>query len=150
MESRFDGEDRHNQIVGFTCGAFDLLHSGHIIMFEEVKSWCDYLIVGLQSDPTLDRKNKNKPVQNLYERFIQLNAVKWIDEIIPYDTEESLLDILQTQEINIRFVGEEYEFKEFTGKGLMEQLGIMVHFNKRQHRFSSSNLRDRTQRGKIF
>ena len=115
-------------------------------MFEEVKSWCDYLIVGLQSDPTLDRKKKNKPVQNLYERFIQLNAVKWIDEIIPYDTEESLLDLLQTQEINIRFVGEEYEFKEFTGK----ELDMMVHFNKRQHRFSSSNLRDRTQRGKIF
>ena len=92
-------------MIGFTCGAFDLLHAGHIVMLEEAKSNCDYLIVGLQTDPSIDREEKNKPVQTVYERYVQLNAVKYVDEIIPYDTEQSLLDLLHSQNIDIRFVG---------------------------------------------
>ena len=95
-------------MIGFTCGAFDLLHAGHIVMLEEAKSNCDYLIVGLQTDPSIDREEKNKPVQTVYERYVQLNAVKYVDEIIPYDTEQSLLDLLQSQKIDIRFIGEDY------------------------------------------
>ena len=100
-------------MIGFTCGAFDLLHAGHIVMLEESKSYCDHLIVGLQTDPTIDRPEKNKPIQSVYERFVQLNAVKYIDRTIPYDTEESLIDLLKSQHINIRFVGEDYRDKEF-------------------------------------
>ena len=82
-------------MIGFTCGAFDLLHAGHIVMLEEAKSNCDYLVVGLQTDPTIDREEKNKPIQSVYERYVQLNAVKYVDEIIPYETEQSLVDLLQ-------------------------------------------------------
>ena len=122
---------------GFTCGAFDLLHAGHIVMLEEAKSNCDYLIVGLQTDPSIDRENKNKPVQTVYERYVQLNAVKYVDEIIPYDTEQSLLDLLQSQKIDIRFIGEDYRDMEFTGM----DLPIEVFYTSRQHSFSSSSLR---------
>ena len=104
--------------IGFTCGAFDLLHAGHVVMLEEAKNNCDYLIVGLQSDPTLDRSDKNKPVQSIYERFIQLNGIKYVDEVIPYDREATLVDILNTKPIDVRFVGEEYEEKQFTGSHL--------------------------------
>ena len=124
-------------MIGFTCGAFDLLHAGHIVMLEEAKSNCDYLIVGLQTDPSIDRENKNKPVQTVYERYVQLNAVKYVDEIIPYDTEQSLLDLLQSQKIDIRFVGEDYRDMEFTGM----DLPIEVFYTSRQHSFSSSSLR---------
>ena len=102
--------------IGFTCGAFDLLHAGHVVMLKEAKQNCDYLIVGLQTDPTLDRQEKNKPIQSMYERYIQLQAIKYIDEIIPYDTEKSLLDLLESTPINIRFVGEDYENRSFTGE----------------------------------
>ncbi len=80
---------------GFTCGAFDLLHAGHIVMLKEAKENCDYLIVGLQTDPSIDRQEKNQPVQSVYERYMQLQAVKYVDEIIPYDTEQSLIDLLE-------------------------------------------------------
>jgi len=123
-------------MIGFTCGAFDLLHAGHIVMLEETKQHCDYLIVGLQTDPTIDRKEKNKPVQSVYERFIQLNAVRYVDEIIPYDTEQSLLDLLQSQNIDIRFVGEEYRENKLSGRDLIE-----LHYTSRRHSFSSTNLR---------
>jgi len=126
-------------MIGFTCGAFDLLHAGHIVMLEESKSYCDHLIVGLQTDPTIDRPEKNKPIQSVYEIFVQLNAVKYIDRIIPYDTEESLIDLLKSQHINIRFVGEDYRDKEFTGY----DLPIEVKYTSRQHSFSSSSLRER-------
>ena len=126
-------------MIGFTCGAFDLLHAGHIVMLEESKSYCDHLIVGLQTDPTIDRPEKNKPIQSVYERYVQLNAVKYIDRIIPYDTEESLIDLLKSQHINIRFVGEDYRDKEFTGY----DLPIEVKYTSRQHSFSSSSLRER-------
>ena len=125
-------------MIGFTCGAFDLLHAGHIVMLEEAKSNCDYLIVGLQTDPSIDRENKNKPVQTVYERYVQLNAVKYVDEIIPYDTEQSLLDLLQSRNIDIRFVGEEYRESKLTGRDLIE-----LHYTSRRHSFSSSSLRGR-------
>ena len=122
-------------MIGFTCGAFDLLHAGHIVMLKEAKENCDYLIVGLQTDPSIDRQNKNQPVQSVYERYIQLRAVKYIDEIIPYDTEQSLLDLLEATQIHLRFVGEDYTDRHFTGKGLHE-----IYYTSRQHSFSSSEL----------
>ena len=128
-------------MIGFTCGAFDLLHAGHIVMLEEAKSNCDYLIVGLQTDPSIDRENKNKPVQTVYERYVQLNAVQYVDEIIPYDTEQSLLDLLQSQKIDIRFIGEDYRDMEFTGM----DLPIEVFYTSRQHSFSSSSLREKVK-----
>ena len=128
-------------MIGFTCGAFDLLHAGHIVMLEESRSRCDYLIVGLQTDTTIDRPEKNKPIQSVYERFVQLDAVKYIDNIIPYDTEESLIDLLKSQHIDIRFVGEDYRDRDFTGS----DLPIEVQYTSRQHSFSSSGLRKRIE-----
>jgi glycerol-3-phosphate cytidylyltransferase len=126
-------------IVGFTCGAFDLLHAGHVVMLKEASENCEYLIVGLQTDPSIDRQQKNQPVQSVYERYIQLRAVKYIDEIIPYDTEQSLRDLLEATKINIRFVGEDYKNKGFTGADLVKD----VYFTSRQHSFSSSTLRNK-------
>lgn len=124
--------------IGFTCGAFDLLHAGHIVMLKEAKSECDHLIVGLQTDPSIDRQDKNQPIQSVFERYIQLSAVKYIDEIIPYDTEESLLDLLEATPIHIRFVGEDYVERDFTGKGLHE-----IYYTSRAHSFSTTQLRQR-------
>ena len=126
--------------IGFTCGAFDLLHAGHIVMLEETKQFCNYLIVGLQTDPSIERPSKNKPIQSIYERYIQLSAVKFGDKIIPYDTENSLVDLLQSQNINIRFVGEDYKNKAFTG----DDLNIKIQYTNRQHSFSTTSLRQRT------
>jgi len=128
---------------GFTCGAFDLLHSGHIVMLMEAKENCDYLIVGLQTDPSLDRKEKNMPIQSMYERYIQLKAVKYVDEILPYDTESSLLDLLEATQIDIRFVGEDYKNKKFTGHGLHK-----TYFTSRNHSFSTTSLRERIESAK--
>ena len=131
--------------VGFTCSTFDLLHAGHILMLAEAKQVCDYLIVALQTDPTIDRPNtKNKPVQSVVERYVQLSAVKFVDEIIVYQTEKDLEDLLMFLPINIRFIGEEYEGKEFTGKQICEERSIKIWYNSRKHRFSSSELRQRT------
>ena len=116
-------------IKGFTCGCFDLLHAGHIVMLKETKQHCDYLIVGLQTDPSIDRQEKNQPVQSVYERFVQLNAVKYVDEIIPYDTEQSLIDLLESTPIDIRFVGEDYKDKSFTG----DYLPIDTMYTNRKH-----------------
>ena len=130
--------------IGITFSAFDLLHAGHIGMLREAKSNCDYLIVGLQTDPTIDRPDtKNKPVQTLVERYAQLNALKFIDEIVPYQTEQDLLDILELFQIDVRFLGEEYKEDEFSGKDICRKRGIQLHFNKRDHRFSTSGLRKR-------
>jgi glycerol-3-phosphate cytidylyltransferase len=126
---------------GITFSAFDLLHAGHVKMLEEAKSICDYLIVGLQTDPTLDRPNKNKPTQTVVERYIQLKACKFVDEIVPYATEQDLLDVLQSFQIDIRIVGDEYLDKNFTGRAYCEEKGIELYFNSRDHRFSSSALR---------
>ena len=130
--------------VGITFGSFDLFHAGHVFMLEEAKTVCDYLIVGLQIDPTLDRPDvKNKPVQNIVERQIQLRGCKYIDEIILYNTEQELLDRLNTIKWDIRIIGEEYKSKHFTGKELSSSVAGSIHFNKRKHGFSSTSLRKR-------
>ena len=129
--------------VGFTCSTFDLLHAGHIAMLREAKDHCDYLICGLQVDPSIDRPEKNKPVQTLVERYVQLSAVKYVDEIVPYVTEEDLVDILGVYDITIRILGDEYKDRDFTGKDICQKRGIDLYFNKRDHRFSSSGLRKR-------
>jgi len=132
--------------VGFTCSTFDLLHAGHITMLEEAKHHCDFLVVGLQNDPTLDRPDtKNSPVQSIIERQIQLSAVKYVDEIIVYNTEQDLCDLLLTLPINIRILGVEYEKSEFTGKEICINRGIDLFFNKRDHSFSSTSLRNRVK-----
>jgi glycerol-3-phosphate cytidylyltransferase len=130
--------------VGFNCSSFDLLHAGHITMLKMEKQLCDYLIVALQIDPTLDRPGiKNKPVQSAYERYVQLQACKYVDEILVYETEFDLLQLLMTQKINIRFLSEEYLNRDFTGKQYCIDNGIELHYHKRQHVYSSSELRDR-------
>ena len=126
--------------VGITFSAFDLLHAGHIKMLEEAKTKCDYLIVGLQTDPTLDRPEKNKPIQTVVERYIQLKGCKFVDEIVPYATEQDLEDVLKSFQIDMRIVGDEYETKNFTGRTYCEEKGIELYFNTRDHRFSSSSL----------
>ena len=131
------------RIVGFTASTFDLLHAGHIAMLREAKEHCTYLIAGLQVDPSIDRPEKNKPVQTLVERYVQLAAVKYIDEIVCYVTEQDLVDILSMYDINVRILGEEYKDKDFTGKDVCQARGIDLYFNKRDHRFSSSGLRKR-------
>jgi glycerol-3-phosphate cytidylyltransferase len=127
--------------IGITFSAFDLLHAGHIKMLEEAKRQCDYLIAGLQIDPALDRPEKNSPTQTVVERYIQLKGCKFVDEIIPYATEQDLEDILRSHKIDVRIIGEEYQSKNFTGRNYCEEKGIKLHFNKRDHRFSSSGLR---------
>lgn len=131
------------KVIGFTASTFDLLHAGHISMLREAKTQCDYLICGLQVDPSIDRPTKNKPVQTLVERHVQLSAVSYVDEIVPYVTEEDLVDILSMYDINVRILGDEYKDKDFTGKDVCQARGIDLYFNKRDHRFSSSGLRKR-------
>jgi glycerol-3-phosphate cytidylyltransferase len=128
--------------IGFTCSSFDLLHAGHVQMLREAKEQCDYLIVGLQMDPAVDRpKEKNQPIQTIVERYSQLKAVSYVDEIIPYSTEQDLEDILELYTINVRILGTEYRDKEFTGKDICRKRDIELFFNKRDHRFSTSKLR---------
>jgi glycerol-3-phosphate cytidylyltransferase len=130
-------------IVGFTCSAFDLLHAGHVQMLRDAKDQCDYLICGLQVDPTLDRPEKNQPIQTVVERYTQLKALRYVDEIIPYSTEKDLEDILQMYHINVRILGEEYRDGKFTGRAICAARDIELYFNKRDHRFSTSDLRER-------
>jgi glycerol-3-phosphate cytidylyltransferase len=125
--------------TGFTASTFDLLHAGHIVMLHEAKAICDHLIVGLHVNPSTERNYKNKPIQTLVERYAQLAAVKSVDEIIPYETENDLLDIFKMYPIDVRIIGEEYRDKDFTGKNL----DMLIHYNKRKHNFSSSLLRKR-------
>lgn len=133
------------QRVGFTCSAFDLLHAGHIAMLQEAKSQCDYLIVGLQSDPSLDRAEKNQPVQSIVERQQQLRGCKYVDEIWVYDTERDLEDLLAVLPITIRILGEEYKGRDFTGYQICKKRGIQFYYNRRLHDWSSSELRQRIQ-----
>ena len=128
--------------VGITASTFDLLHAGHVSMLREAKTQCDYLICALQVDPSIDREEKNAPVQTLVERFTQLNAVKYVDEIVPYQTESDLEDILSMYQIDVKIMGEEYRDKDFTGKDICRQRDIEMYFNRRDHRFSSSKLRE--------
>ena len=131
--------------IGFTCSTFDLLHAGHVIMLREAKQQCDFLICGLQVDPSLDRKDKNPPVQTLVERYSQLHACRYVDEIIPYQTEKDLEDILTMYHIDIRILGEEYREKDFTGKNICQGRNVDLYFNKRDHRFSTTDLRNRVK-----
>ena len=131
--------------IGFTCSTFDLLHAGHVQMLREAKEQCDYLICGLQVDPSIDRKEKNSPVQSLVERYSQLHACRYVDEIIPYQTEKDLEDILEMYHIDIRILGDEYREKDFTGKDICQERDIDLYFNKRDHRFSTTDLRNRVK-----
>ena len=125
--------------IGFTCSTFDLFHAGHIMMLKEAKEQCEYLIVGLQTDPTLDRANKNKPVQGVFERYVQLKACVYVDEVVVYATEKELRDILLSYKIDVRILGEEYQGKDFTG----HNIPMEFYFNQRRHSFSTSELRQR-------
>jgi glycerol-3-phosphate cytidylyltransferase len=129
--------------IGFTASTFDLLHAGHVQMLREAKEQCDYLICGLQFDPSVDRPGKNPPVQTVVERYTQLKAVSYVDEIIPYGSEKDLEDILSMYQIDVKIMGEEYREQDFTGKDICKKRGIQLYFNKRDHRFSSSDLRKR-------
>lgn len=123
-------------IKGFTCGSFDLTHAGHYLMFEECRSQCDWLIVGLQTNPHLDRPEKHVPIQSLKERIFQVGACKWVDKIVVYDTEQDLIEVLRTERPDIRFLGADWKEKHFTG----DDLNIKIIFNSRDHNYSSSNL----------
>jgi|TARA_B110000858_G_scaffold51093_1_gene59166 glycerol-3-phosphate cytidylyltransferase len=129
--------------IGITFSCFDLLHAGHVVMLEEAKRHCDYLIVGLQTDPTIDRPEKNAPLQSIVERQIQLAGIKYVDEIITYTTEADLIDLLLTLPIDMRIVGEDYKNNDFTGKELCIQQKIKIIYNSRKHSFSTTSLRER-------
>ena len=124
---------------GFTCGAFDLLHAGHLLMLKEVREQCDFLVVGLQSDPSIDRPDKHKPIETLEERKIRLEACKYVDQIIIYNTEADLYELLKELKPDVRFLGADWEGRHFTG----DDLPIKIIFNSRGHNLSSSNLRER-------
>ena len=128
--------------IGFVASCFDLFHAGHIMMLKEAKTQCDHLIVGLQTDPTLDRPEKNKPIQSVFERFVQLQSCKYVDEIVVYATEKDLVDVILSYHIDVRIIGEEYKEREFTGK----DLGIPIYYNSRRHSFSTSELRQRVSK----
>lgn len=137
--------------IGITFSTFDMLHAGHIAMLAEAKNHCDYLICGLQTDPTIDRPDtKNKPVQSIVERQIQLAACRYVDEVVVYQTEQDLIDLLLILPIDVRILGVEYEDKEFTGKGECYRRGIECIFNSRDHSFSSSSLRKRVAESETF
>jgi glycerol-3-phosphate cytidylyltransferase len=129
--------------IGITCSAFDLLHAGHIIMLQEAKTVCDYLICAIQLDPSIDRPEKNKPIQSIVERQIQVNSVKYVNETLVYVTEKDLEDIFKTLHIDVRIIGEEYRDKDFTAKGICEERQITIHYNNRKHDFSTTELRSR-------
>ena len=130
---------RRSGVVGFTCGAFDLLHTGHALMLEEAASQCDHLIVGVQSDPSIDRSYKNRPIQGYDERVTMVKAIKYVDEVILYDTEDDLVNLLKMIDPDIRIVGADWRGKDFTGS----ELPIKIFFNSRNHSYSTSHLRER-------
>ena len=132
--------------VGIPFSTFDLFHAGHVKMLEEAKRQCDYLIVGLQLDPSIDRSNKNAPAQSIIERYIQLKGSKYVDEIIPYVLEQDVEDILRSFKIDVRIIGEEYKTIDFTGKEYCIKKGIEIHYNSREHRFSSTEIKTRLKK----
>ena len=130
--------------IGFNCSSCDLFHAGHVTMMKMEKQMCDYLIVALQVDPTIDRPGvKNKPTQSVYERYVQLQGCKCVDEILVYETEADLLNLIQTQTVHIRFLSEEYKDRDFTGKQYCIDNGIELYFHMRRHQYSSTELRNR-------
>ena len=129
--------------IGITCSSFDLFHAGHVKMLEEAKQHCDYLIIALQTDPTIDRPEKNKPIQSVVERWVQVDACKWVDKIVPYTTEQDLKDIFMSFNLDCRIIGGEYEDKDFTAKDICLKREIEIIYNSRDHNWSSSELRNR-------
>lgn len=125
-------------IKGITFGAFDLCHTGHLLMFEEIKKHCDYLIVGLHINPQVERPHKNKPIESEYERWVRLHACRYVDEIVPYNTEEELCNILRQYKPDLRFLGDEYIDKDFKGRDICKNF-----FLERKHSYSSTNLRNK-------
>ena len=140
IDNMSDYRETYYLDVGFTCSCFDLFHAGHVLMLQEARSQCDYLIVGLQTDPTIDRPEKNKPIQSIFERYVQLKACKYVDEIVVYESERDLLNILKSYNIHVRILGREYQDKDFTGRHLDN---IELYFNSRDHSFSTTELRNR-------
>lgn len=134
--------------VGFTAGAFDLLHAGHVHFLSQCKQHCDFLIVGLHTDPSTDRKKKNKPIQSVYERYIQLSGLSYVDKIIPYDTEHDLINMIACEKMDLRFMGSDYIGALYTGHDLCKKIGISVVFIQRLHDFSSTELRNRMDSAK--
>jgi glycerol-3-phosphate cytidylyltransferase len=135
-----------NMRIGITASTFDLFHAGHVKMLEEAKQQCDYLIVALQIDPSIDRDWKNPPSQTIVERYIQVSGSKYVDEVVPYLTEQDLEDILSSFDIDVRIIGDEYRDKDYTGKDICMKRGIEIYYNKRDHRFSSTALRNAVYR----
>lgn len=131
------------KIKGITCSSFDLLHTGHILMLEECKNYCNYLICALQVDPSVDRYDKNKPIQSLVERYIQLSAVKYVDKIIPYVTEKDLEELFESLDLDVRIIGEDYKNIDFTAKEICNKRNIKIIYNKRDHKFSTTGLRNK-------
>lgn len=129
--------------IGITASTFDLFHAGHVIMLKEAKEHCDYLICALQTDPSVDRPEKNKPVQTVYERFVQVNGCKYVDQVIPYESESDLLNLISSIPLQVRILGVEYKDKDFTGKQYCIDNGIQIYYNSRGHSFSSTELRNR-------
>jgi len=127
------------EVVGITAGAFDLFHAGHVLMLKDASNQCDHLIVALQTDPSIDRKEKNKPVQSMYERFVQVDACKYVDEIIPYETEDDLYALIMNNNIDLRIIGNEYRNEDFTAR----EIGIEIYYNARNHQWSTTELRER-------
>ncbi len=132
-----------DETVGITASCFDLFHAGHVLMLQEAKEQCDRLVVALQTDPTIDRPEKNKPVQSVFERWVQVEGCKYVDQVIPYATEEDLLNILKSYHWDVRIIGEDYYGKKFTGS----DLDIDIYYNSRRHDFSTSELRKRIADG---
>ena len=135
--------------IGITCSCFDMVHAGHVTMLQEAKAQCDYLIVALQTDPTIDRPTKNKPIQSLVERYIQVSGCKHVDEIVPYQTEQELEQIFSSFNLNIRIIGDDYRGKEFTAKDICASRGIDIYYNKRDHGFSSTELKKRIKNARM-
>ena len=136
--------------IGITFSTFDMLHAGHIAMLSEAKNHCDYLIAGLQTDPTIDRPDtKNHPVQSIVERQIQLAACRYVDEVVVYQTEQDLIDLLLILPVDVRILGVEYEHQNFTGREEGALRGIELVFNGRDHSFSSSSLRRRVAKAEV-
>ena len=132
--------------IGITFGTMDLFHAGHVLMLQEAKNECDYLIVGIQTDPSIDRPEKNAPIQSIVERQIQVNACKYVDETIVYTTEAELEEILKAVMWDVRILGDEYRDKPFTGRDFTLD---RCYFNRRPHTFSSSELRHRVAKQEI-
>lgn len=132
--------------VGFTAGTFDLFHAGHVVMLEEAREVCDYLLVGIQTDPSIDRPYKNKPVQSIVERQIQVKACRFVDETIVYEREKDLEEILSAMDIDVRIMGDEPRDHAITGMEICEKRGIEIYRNKRYHNFGSGRLKERIRK----